>query len=125
MPVVECQGILLRAPRTDFTPILVGGAIGLVGYLYGLIDARASAERMSERNGLEIAGLDVKPAVGVDASSGTAVLRRPFPRGSCCLSSPRRAARPTCASIARTRRGGISRPPRSRVRGDSVHFADS
>ena len=63
-----------RAPRTDFTPILVGGAIGLAGYLYGLIDARASAERMNERNGLEIGGLDVKPAVGVDASSGTAVL---------------------------------------------------
>ena len=62
-----------RAPRTDFTPILVGGAIGLAGYLYGLIDARASAERMNERNGLEIGGLDVKPAVAVDLSSGTTV----------------------------------------------------
>lgn len=63
-----------RAPRTDLTPMLVGGAIGLAGYLYGLIDARASAERMNERNGLEIGGVDVKPAVGVSAASGRTML---------------------------------------------------
>lgn len=57
--------------RNDFTPILVGGAIGLAGYLYGLIDAGPSARRMNERNGGGFGALDIRPHVAEDGSVRT------------------------------------------------------
>jgi hypothetical protein len=56
----------------SLTPILVGGAIGLAGYLYGLIDAEASARRMNARNGFNVDGM-----MGPDGSVG-ARLSIPF-----------------------------------------------
>jgi hypothetical protein len=64
----------------DLTPILVGSAVGLAGYLYGLIDARSSARRMNARNGIGFGDLDVKPAVTRDGSVG-AEFRVPLPLG--------------------------------------------
>jgi hypothetical protein len=64
--------------NVDLTPILVGSAIGLAGYLYGLIDARASVRRVNERNGIGFGAVDVKPAVTRDGSVG-AEFRVPLP----------------------------------------------
>lgn len=60
-----CPG---RSPGTDLTPILVGGAIGLAGYVYGLIDAGPSARRMNRRNAARLGAVEVTPAVNVDGS---------------------------------------------------------
>lgn len=56
------------ATGMDFTPILIGGAIGLAGYVYGLIDAGASARRMNARRGLGMGGVDLQPSVQPDGS---------------------------------------------------------
>jgi hypothetical protein len=65
-------------PGTNFTPILVGGAIALAGYVYGLIDAGASARRMNAKHGLDFGGIDVKPALARDGSV-RAEFRIPLP----------------------------------------------
>jgi hypothetical protein len=57
-----------RATNTDLTPVLVGGAIGLAGYVYGLIDARSSVERMNARKGIGLRGIEVRPSVAADGS---------------------------------------------------------
>jgi hypothetical protein len=57
-----------RSPGTDLTPLLVGSAIGLAGYVYGLIDAGPSARRMNRRDAAGFGVVDVKPAVDVDGS---------------------------------------------------------
>lgn len=67
-------------PKADFTPFLVGSGIALAGYVYGLIDAGASARRMNARNGLGLGDIDVKPSVGSDGSVG-AQFRIPLPSG--------------------------------------------
>lgn len=71
---LNCQTTVGRLdcnePSMDLTPILVGGAIGLAGYVYGLIDAGPSARRMNERNGLAFRELTVGPAVAPDGSLG-------------------------------------------------------
>lgn len=54
----------------DLTPILVGSAIGLAGYLYGLIDAGPSARRMNERQG-GLGALHVRPNLAADGSVRT------------------------------------------------------
>jgi hypothetical protein len=67
-------------PRADFTPFLVGSGIALAGYVYGLIDAGASARRMNARNGVGFGDIEVKPSVGSDGSVG-AQFRIPLPAG--------------------------------------------
>jgi hypothetical protein len=54
--------------RLDLTPILIGGAIALTGYLYGLIDAQPSARRMNARNGFGLGNIELGPAVAPDGS---------------------------------------------------------
>ena len=56
--------------KADFTPFLVGSGSVLAGYVYGLIDAGASARRMNARNGLGFGDIEVKPSVGSDGSVG-------------------------------------------------------
>jgi hypothetical protein len=56
--------------RSRLTPILVGGAIGLAGHVYGLIDAGPSVRRMHARNGFGIATIDMKPTVALDGAMG-------------------------------------------------------
>lgn len=57
----------------DLTPILVGGAIGLAGYLYGLVDAVPSARRMNARIRAGFGALDVKPTLAADGSVRTEI----------------------------------------------------
>lgn len=52
----------------DFTPILIGGAIALTGYLYGLIDAQPSARRMNARNGFGLGNFELRPALAPDGA---------------------------------------------------------
>ena len=66
--------------KADFTPFLVGSGIALAGYVYGLIDAGASARRMNARHGLGLGDIDVKPSVGPDGSV-VAQFRIPLPSG--------------------------------------------
>jgi hypothetical protein len=63
---------------TDFTPILVGSAIALAGYVYGLIDAGASARRINAKHGVDFGGIDVKPALARHGSI-LAEFRIPLP----------------------------------------------
>jgi hypothetical protein len=65
---------------TDLTPILVGGAIGIAAWAYGLIDAPASADRANARHGLRIRGLDLGPTSGPDGALGVR-LSLPLPSG--------------------------------------------
>jgi hypothetical protein len=58
-----------EAARADLTPVLVGGAISIAAWAYGLIDARASANRMNIRHGLQVGGIDIDP-VGIDGAMG-------------------------------------------------------
>ncbi len=66
--------------KVDFTPFLVGSGVALAGYVYGLIDAGASARRMNARNGFGFGDIDMKPSVGPDGSVG-AQFRIPLPSG--------------------------------------------
>lgn len=61
-------------------PFLVGSAIGLAGYLYGLIDAGPSARRMRAREGLEIGSLEVQPALGWSGNDGMTMMLRLTPK---------------------------------------------
>jgi hypothetical protein len=63
---------------TNLTPILVGSAIALAGYVYGLIDAGASTRRMNAKHGLDISRLDGKPTLARDGSV-RAEFRIPLP----------------------------------------------
>lgn len=59
-----------KVERMDLTPILVGGAISLVGYVYGLIDAGPSVRRANARSGIGFRGIDMSPTVAADGSVG-------------------------------------------------------
>ena len=54
----------------DLTPILVGGAIGIAAWAYGLIDARASARRVNARRNAGFHGVGMAPTVLPDGSLG-------------------------------------------------------
>jgi hypothetical protein len=71
---IECRSTAFPSEcgevRTDLTPILVGGAIGIVAWAYGLIDAGASANRANARHGIQVRGIDLDPTVGPDGALG-------------------------------------------------------
>jgi hypothetical protein len=56
--------------NASFTPILVGGAIGLAGYVYGLIDAGPSVRRMRAKDGFGFGRIEVKPTLALDGAVG-------------------------------------------------------
>jgi hypothetical protein len=56
--------------NTSLTPVLAGGAIGLAGYIYGLVDAEPSARRMNARNGIGLGKVDMSPTVASDGAVG-------------------------------------------------------
>lgn len=62
--------------RMDLRPMLIGGAIALTGYLYGLIDAQPSARRMNARNGFGLGTIEVGPSVAPDGSIGAGLAIR-------------------------------------------------
>lgn len=76
-PIRDCDWIAggglcpVRHPGTDLTPILVGGAIGLAGYLYGLIDAGPSARRMNASNDGDFGAVRIRPRRAPDGSVRT------------------------------------------------------
>lgn len=76
-PIRECDLIAnagscqIRAAHPDLTPILVGGAIGLASYLYGLIDAGPSARRMNAANDGAFGAVRVRSRRAPDGSIRT------------------------------------------------------
>lgn len=59
-----------RVEPMDLTPILVGGAIGLMGYVYGLIDAGPSVRRANARKRIGLREIDMSPTVAADGTVG-------------------------------------------------------
>ena len=83
-PRIDCEarpGDLpdCRTERASLTPFLVGSAIGLAGYLYGLIDAGPSARRMQARSGFEIGEYEVQPALAWRGDDGMRMMLRISP----------------------------------------------
>ena len=68
-----------RTRGNDLTPVLVGSAIGLAGYLYGLIDAAPSARRMQARSGFELGPFEAEPSLGWSGEKGGVVMLRISP----------------------------------------------
>lgn len=81
-PRIECDPIATpgampscRTTGDSLKPFLIGSAIGLAGYLYGLIDAGPSARRMRARSEFEIGSLEVRPALGYRDGGVSMVVR--------------------------------------------------
>lgn len=68
-----------RARGDSLKPMLVGTAIGLAGYLYGLIDAGPSARRMRAKSGFEVGPFEMRPSLDWDGDSGVSVMLRVAP----------------------------------------------
>lgn len=83
-PRVDCEtrpGGLpeCRTERANLTPFLVGSAIGLAGYLYGLIDAGPSARRVQARSGFELGPFEAEPSLGWSGEKGVTMMLRLSP----------------------------------------------
>jgi hypothetical protein len=62
--------------NTDFTPLMIGGAISVATYLYGLIDAGPSVRRMQARSELDLGRVQMSPAISADGAAGAQVAVR-------------------------------------------------
>ena len=71
---LECDyDIELHECRDDDgskTPLLVGAGIAAASWIYGILDSRASAERMNARNGIQLGDARVGMQPVLDASRG-------------------------------------------------------
>jgi hypothetical protein len=63
---------------TSLTPILVGSAIGLAAYVYGLVDAGPSTRRMNARGDLGLGDFNVVPVLASDGAMGVQLSFRGF-----------------------------------------------
>lgn len=86
-PRIECGPITppgatpnCRTTGDSLKPFLIGSAIGLAGYLYGLIDAGPSARRMRAKEGLEIGSVELRPSLGWSGDDGMTMMVRLAPR---------------------------------------------
>ena len=61
------------ASTTSTTPILAGSLLYLGTWIYGIMDASDSANRMNAKRGLAVGEVQVQPVVGVQREGGARV----------------------------------------------------
>jgi len=66
-------GTALSMEGTSGMPLLAGSLVYLGSWVYGIMDASDSADRMNARRGLTIGDVQIQPSVGMGAEGGARV----------------------------------------------------
>jgi hypothetical protein len=70
---IDCDDSFNCEDDTSYLPMAAGYLLYVGSWVYGVMDASNSADRMNTRRGIAVGGMQVQPAIGAGAGGGTSV----------------------------------------------------